>query len=388
MLTTLLRICVFTLGMVFPILLHAESWRGLTVVSENRCSPYRASQYSYTQTLENRLIESMGAVYGPYTDTCFDSAKETDIEHIVARSEAHDSGLCSESSEVKKAFARDLLTVTLASPHVNRDLKGDKDAADWLPQQNRCWFANRVIEIKRKYGMTVDAAERNALEAVLSECDSTTMSPVLCPNRFIPHIAQGQGWETRLHFTNQCSQRSTVKVAFKNRHGRSQSFITQGFPSGLRPDQTAVAVFPDTGSRLIQGYAHVTEDADGCIRIDVEYRQHLGDGTILFATVPEQAMNTNGTLLSLPPQGCTIGIAVAAGGGHLRMEAYDAQGHLRGSADLDPIYHDAFEAANKIPALMSLDVGQIRVIGKAAVLGLDFCGGHLAQFRLGHPLEP
>ena len=38
-----------------------------------------------------------GRIYGPYTGTHFDSRRQTDIEHMVAASEAHDSGLCSAS---------------------------------------------------------------------------------------------------------------------------------------------------------------------------------------------------------------------------------------------------------------------------------------------------
>ena len=35
-------------------------------------------------------MRELGAVYGPYTGICFASTKETDIEHIVAASEAHE----------------------------------------------------------------------------------------------------------------------------------------------------------------------------------------------------------------------------------------------------------------------------------------------------------
>ena len=66
-----------------------ESWRGLTVAPENRCSSYSSRDYSYPSSVEASIVESMGgAIYGPYTGTCFDSTRETDIEHIVARSEA------------------------------------------------------------------------------------------------------------------------------------------------------------------------------------------------------------------------------------------------------------------------------------------------------------
>ena len=55
-----------------------------------------------------------GIVYGPYTGTWFDSTSETDIEHIVARSEAHDSGLCAADEATRRRFASDLLNLTLA----------------------------------------------------------------------------------------------------------------------------------------------------------------------------------------------------------------------------------------------------------------------------------
>ena len=46
------------------------------------------------QSVERDIVRALGAVYGPYTGTCFASTRQTDIEHIVAASEAHDSGLC------------------------------------------------------------------------------------------------------------------------------------------------------------------------------------------------------------------------------------------------------------------------------------------------------
>ena len=56
----------------------------------------------------------------PYMGTCFGSTRETDIEYIVAASEAHDSGLCSADADTRARFARDLRNLTLASPRVNR----------------------------------------------------------------------------------------------------------------------------------------------------------------------------------------------------------------------------------------------------------------------------
>ena len=49
---------------------------------------------------------------------------------MVARSEAHDSGLCRADRETRRAFAADLLNLTLAAPPLNRYVKKAKDAAE------------------------------------------------------------------------------------------------------------------------------------------------------------------------------------------------------------------------------------------------------------------
>ena len=149
------------------------TWNGLVVAPEARCSPYDSGDYQYSQSVEDRIIRSLGGVYGPYTGRWFGSKRETDIEHIVARSEAHDSGLCRTDQRTRRRFSEDLRNLTLAAPSVNRNQKRDHDAAGWLPPMNRCWFAARVIDVKRAYGLTVDRRERDALARALSGCEDT-----------------------------------------------------------------------------------------------------------------------------------------------------------------------------------------------------------------------
>ena len=153
-----------------------DTWRGLVVAPEDRCSPYDSDDYPYSQSVENRIVEAMnGLVYGPYTGTHFEDKRQTDIEHIVARSEAHDSGLCAADAETKRLFSSDLLNLTLASPEVNRHQKSGKDAAEWLPDLNQCWFADRVVQVRQEYELTIDETEAAALETVLSGCSSVDM---------------------------------------------------------------------------------------------------------------------------------------------------------------------------------------------------------------------
>ena len=147
-----------------------ERWRGLMVLAEYRCSSYdREADFPYSQSLEPKIAANLGGWWSPYDGTEFPH-EESDIEHAVAVSEAHDSGLCAEDAATRRRFASDLDNLTLAMPHLNRYEKGSKDAADWLPKHNQCWFAGRVLAVKLEYGLTVDPREAAKLEAVLEGC--------------------------------------------------------------------------------------------------------------------------------------------------------------------------------------------------------------------------
>ena len=57
--------------------------------------------------------------------------------------------------------------------------KSGKDAAEWLPARNRCWFAARVLEVRRAYGLTIDRREAAALDRILAAGKSTALEPVV-----------------------------------------------------------------------------------------------------------------------------------------------------------------------------------------------------------------
>ena len=167
-----------------------EIWRGLTVAPESRCSHYDPGDYPYAQSVEDRIVTQLGGVYSPYTGEWFADKYETDIEHIVARSEAHDSGLCSAGADTRRRFARDLRNLTLASPSLNRYRKVAKDAGEWLPEKNRCWFAHRVIKVRQAYSLTVDRREARALDAVLASCDTPDM--VMFPRGAVTTVSDSE----------------------------------------------------------------------------------------------------------------------------------------------------------------------------------------------------
>ncbi len=210
----------------------ADTYRGVEIAPERRCAPYDRADYRYSQSLEPRIVASIGKVYGPYTGRCFADTGETDIEHMVATSEAHDSGLCAASASVKAAFASDLLNLTLAAPGVNRHEKRAKDVAEWTPALNTCWFVARTLEVRRKYGLTIDRAEAAAAEAVLKDCSTTGMEVVPCATRAMPvgrARVPGPGGETDALALWDDNGNGRITCAEARRHGIAP--VPRGHPA-------------------------------------------------------------------------------------------------------------------------------------------------------------
>ena len=58
---------------------------------------------------------------------------------------------------------------------VNRKVKIAKDVADWLPEHNACWYVAQTLEVRRKYGLSIDRREARAAHALLLSCESIGM---------------------------------------------------------------------------------------------------------------------------------------------------------------------------------------------------------------------
>ena len=158
--------CLFLLLLAGSI--HAETWMDLEVKPESRCSAYnRTRDYRHAQSIESAIAARMGGIRCRYTGRVYRSLRQTDIEHLVALSEAHDSGLCAADAATKRRFANDLLNLTLSDPDVNRYQKRDKDAGEWMPRIDPREFAETVIQVKLKYGLSIDRREQAALERAL-----------------------------------------------------------------------------------------------------------------------------------------------------------------------------------------------------------------------------
>ena len=158
-------------------------------------------------------------------------------------SEAHDSGLCEATAATRRDFAADLLNLTLASPEVNGCRAGGKcaqDAAEWLPPLNQCWFADRVVAVRRKYNLTIDRREADALERVLAACHSTALigpeGAVVEPEETPPVPAEVDAlslWDDNGNGRITCAEARRHAIAPVSRSHPAYPFMRDGDGDGM-----------------------------------------------------------------------------------------------------------------------------------------------------------
>lgn len=142
---------------------YSQHCYGLTVAPPNDCGPYRGDTRYNRDKWFARLPD-----YLPYSGRVPTAAErgELQLEHLVARREAHVSGACGWKLKRWRSFINDPLNMVKALGSVNRE-KSALDAARWLPDHNRELFAFRAVAVKLKWGLTADPAECDAYREIL-----------------------------------------------------------------------------------------------------------------------------------------------------------------------------------------------------------------------------
>ena len=120
-------------------------------------------------------VVQRGTLDSPYSGETIDfdrSDSTVDIDHVVALSDAWQTGAASWEEQTMREFANDPLNLLAVDSGLNRQ-KGDGDAATWLPPKKdyRCEYVARQIAVKDKYELWVKPAEADAMERVLDGCD-------------------------------------------------------------------------------------------------------------------------------------------------------------------------------------------------------------------------
>lgn len=115
-----------------------------------------------------------GAWVSRYDDVRVTDAGGLDIDHMVPLKEAWISGASGWTASRREAFANDLgdsRSLIAVSASANRS-KGDQDPDSWLPPATgyRCAYVSDWIAVKHRWGLSVDSAEKSALQSQLSRC--------------------------------------------------------------------------------------------------------------------------------------------------------------------------------------------------------------------------
>lgn len=114
-----------------------------------------------------------GSWYSPFDGATWTAASDVDIDHMVPLAEAWASGAWAWTTSQRQTYANDLGGPELwaVTDNVNQ-AKGDKDPAEWQPPLSsfRCTYARSWIQVKWYYNLTVDSAEKSALNGMLASC--------------------------------------------------------------------------------------------------------------------------------------------------------------------------------------------------------------------------
>ena len=371
----------------------SPTWMDLPVCEEGaRVSYDRDAFGSAYSSLEDEIIDALpksdGQVYTPYTCTLFDIQADgtaaTDIEHIVALAEAYDSGLAESQF---RTFAGDIDNLTIADPTVNRLQKSDLDAGEWEPPENRGWFAARIVAVKQKYGLSVNPAERDALQAMLNSAPSRTVS---CgdgptsggPTYYFPHLAVGASWQTTITYINYSPEEVTCQTEFLSDQGTP--LMVSFADKGTVPSRTDVllpggSVHQETNVELnapfAPGWARAT--CSEPVKASLLFRLHNSEGVPIaeggvnaaavpatrFVTFAEQGEGKQGTGVAYANPSATEAVVT--------FTARDADGQMLASVDknLSPNGH----AAQNMAPLFALSsfTGSLEVTSTAPIVSLS-----------------
>jgi hypothetical protein len=140
------------------------------------------SSVVFKEKTRNCVVET-GILSDPYSGQVinFQRGEKTSalvqIDHVVALSNAWQTGIFQSSLKERTNFANDPINLMAVKGSLNSQ-KGDADAATWLPPNKsyRCEYVSRQIQVKIKYRLWVTKPEKEAMLRVLQSPGCTSNS--------------------------------------------------------------------------------------------------------------------------------------------------------------------------------------------------------------------
>ena len=104
------------------------------------------------------------------------TSSEVQIDHVVALSNAWQTGAFKLTPESRKQMANDPLNLLAVKGRLNSQ-KGDGDAATWLPPKRTFWctYVAHQIAVKVKYKLWVTRPEKAQMVRILATCPAQVL---------------------------------------------------------------------------------------------------------------------------------------------------------------------------------------------------------------------
>jgi len=126
---------------------------------------------------DNSCHVTSGILNDPYTGKVIefvrggDTSSDVQIDHVVALSDAWQTGAQLLSKESRKLLANDPLELLAVDGQANQQKSGS-NAASWLPPNKafRCQYVARQVAVKHRYGLWVTPAEFDVIKNILIGC--------------------------------------------------------------------------------------------------------------------------------------------------------------------------------------------------------------------------
>lgn len=98
-----------------------------------------------------------------------DGRRAVQIDHIVPLGWAWRQGAATWPRDVRVKFALDPDNTLAAAAHDNES-KSDQGPAEWIPEINQCWYAERWVVVLDRYNLSLNKADRDSLATLLTKC--------------------------------------------------------------------------------------------------------------------------------------------------------------------------------------------------------------------------
>jgi len=126
-------------------------------------------------SFKSRCKVAKGEWFSKYDNKTIKDPSLIDIDHLVPLQEAWQSGAFSWTSKQRQDYANELKagnTLIAVTSSTNRS-KGSKEPQAWLPTSSYvCQYLNDWVDVKKRWGLSVDNAEKEFLKTSLTNCSN------------------------------------------------------------------------------------------------------------------------------------------------------------------------------------------------------------------------